>query len=145
MNFVIPSDYVAHIEPRSPEYFSPPEAVAAYPVRPTHTLQIDFHIQPWSSTSIQLSIVKKGSVWYEVLPCPSAEDMNRMQAMEEESKAYDQRVRQIIANLAERLRGDLEALVRNGQRDTAVRKYQEVSGEDIAIAVFVIERLVSKN
>jgi hypothetical protein len=97
------------------------------------------------STSIQLSIVKKGSVWYEVLPCPSAEDMNRMQAMEEESKAYDQRVRQIIANLAERLRGDLEALVRNGQRDTAVRKYQEVSGEDIAIAVSVIERLVSKN
>jgi hypothetical protein len=145
MTFVIPSDYVVRAQPRSPEYFSPPEAVAAYPVRPTHTLQIEFHIQSLSSTSIQLSIVKNGSSWYEVLPCPSAEDMKRLQATEQESAAYDQRVKRIIANLAEPLRGDLETLLRNGQRGTAIRKYQEASGEDIAIATSVIEKLLSKN
>ena len=95
--------------------------------------------------TIQLSIVKEGSVWHEVLPCPSADEMKRMQAMEEESRAYDQRVTQIIANLAEPLRGELESLLGNGKRDAAVRRYQEASGEDIATAVSVIEKLVSKN
>jgi hypothetical protein len=145
MNFVIPSDYVFHAESRSPEYFSPPEAEAAYPVGPTHTLQIEFHIGPLSSTTIQLSIIKQGSAWYEVLRCPTAEDMKRMQATEAESAAYNQRVQQILANLAEPLRSELEALVRSGQRDAAVRKYREAYGEEVAIAFSVIEKLVSKN
>jgi hypothetical protein len=144
LGYVIPSDYVLKSELRSPEFFFPPEAIAKYPVLPTRTLQIEYYAAPRSYTTILLSIAKKGSSWYEVLPCPTLEDMKRMLAMEAEKKAWDQRVRQLVSNLADPLRSDVEDMVEKGQRAAAARKYQESTGEDLAVAVAVIDALVPR-
>ena len=139
LGYVIPSDYVSKSELRNPEFFSPPEQIAKYPVRPTRTLQIEYYTAPRRYTTLLLSIAKKGSSWFEVLPCPSPEDMKRMLAMEAEKKAWDQRVHQLFSNLADPLRSEIEDLAGRGQRLDAVRKYQEATGEDLAVASAVID------
>jgi hypothetical protein len=144
LGYVIPSDYVLKSEVRSPEFFSPPEAIANYPVLPTRILQIDFYTAPMSHMTILLSIAKKGSSWYEVLPCPSTEDMKRMLAMEAEKKAWDKRVQQLVSSLTDPLRSDIENLVANGRRTEAVRKYQEATGEDLAFATAVVDAFSPK-
>ena len=137
--YVILSDYVVKNDLRSPEFFDPPEAIAPYPVRPTRTLQIEYSTVPRLYTTLLLSIAKKGSVWYEVLPCPSRNDMKRMQAIDAEKKAWNERVQQLISSLAAPLQSDIEGLAGKGQRTAAVRKYHEATGEDLAIASAVID------
>jgi hypothetical protein len=140
----IPDGYVVRTEERSPEYFSPPETIEEYPVRPTRILQIEYFTGATRSAAIVLAIVKDGSKWVQVLPCPSPEAVKRILAEQAEAKAWHQRVQQLVSDLADPLRSEIETLLKKGQRFDAARKYQEASGEDLAVAVSVIDSLVSR-
>ena len=41
-----------------------------YPLRPTHTLQIDFEQGPARGRTFLLQVVRDGNTWREILPCP---------------------------------------------------------------------------
>jgi len=50
----------------------------------------------------------------------------------------------LVAGLADPLRSELKALVEQGRRLDAIKKYAEKTGADLATAKAVVDALVSK-
>lgn len=112
-----------------------------YPLRPTHQLQIDFATGSNSSTSIVVLLVQDGASWYEVLPCPRPDAIASVRAAEANRADHEQRVKSLVAKLADPLRSEIVALARKGQRIDAIRKYRDISGEDLSTAKSVVDTL----
>ena len=140
---VIPAaKYKLLVEPLVGAQMLAADGKSDYPVRPTHQLQIDFDTGPNSSTSIVLLIVRDGTSWYEVLPCPRPETIASVRTAEASRAEQEQRVKSLISKLADPLRGEIIALARQGQRIDAIRKYRDASGEDLSTAKSVVDTLV---
>jgi hypothetical protein len=144
LKYVIPANYRATTTPLSGGQLLPPEAKSDYPVRPTHMLQIDYSAGPYNSTTIVLFIVKEGSRWHEVLPCPQAEAVEMVKANEAKNSALESRAKRLAVELADPLRAEIISLVKNGHRVDAITRYTAASGEDLAIAKSVVDLLVPR-
>ena len=114
---------------------------SAYPVTPTHQVQIDFTTSPFSSTSIVVLATQDGKRWYEVLPCPTPETLVGVKKSSAESDRQNQRIQELAANLTEPLRAELLTLLKTGRRVDAIRKYASATGEELVIAKGVVELL----
>jgi len=141
--YVIPEHYEVSTQPISKAAGSSMDK-SAYPVVPTHQVQIDFHTDPYRSTSIVVMAGKDGGNWREILPCPSPEAVAGAQRSSAETERQNRRIDRLAAQVAEPLRSEIIAMARAGRRIDAIRKYAAATGEDLVIARGVVEHLLQE-
>ena len=141
--YAIPEEYKVSTQPLSKPAGSSLDK-SAYPVAPTHQVQIDFHTTPYRSTSIVVMASKDGGNWREILPCPSPEAVAGAQRSVAETDRQNRRINMLAAQVAEPLRSEIIAMARAGRRIDAIRRYAEATGEDLVIARGVVEHLLQE-
>ncbi len=120
----------------------PFEGPFVYPVRPTLSLQIDFEEPRGRSVSMMRSVlVDDDGVWWLVVALPTSETLARMKR----SKAAADEIEKLAPDLARKIEapllGELRALLREGRKISAIKRYREVSREGLRVAKSVIEML----
>jgi hypothetical protein len=115
-----------------------------YPVRPTHTLQLDFNLAATRSKTMLLYLVHEGPRWFEMTACPKPETMVEARAARQAEAKRAERVRALVAAMSPELKGQLLELLRAGRRLDASKHYQAATGEDTTTAVEVLERLAPR-
>ncbi|MBV9192084.1 MAG: hypothetical protein JO292_04970 [Betaproteobacteria bacterium] len=110
------------------------------PVRPTHQVQLDWQDGPTHVTFVAQVAYADGA-WREVWPCISDAKVPAMRAANEARRQQRQRAQSLAANLSPALRKELLALLAKGERIDAIKRYQEVSKEDLATSRAVIEAI----
>ncbi len=140
----IPADHRIIVTPIDPGRTQLGDGPLAYPLRPTHQLQIDFDTAPSRGTTIVVLVAFDDGYWREVLPCPRGDAVARAQASLAESEQRDQVARTLVTRMPETLRTELDGLLKAGLRVEAIKRYAAVSGEDLTTAVSVIDLLQSR-
>jgi len=112
---------------------------SAYPVKPTHQVQIDFALSPTRNMSIVVLARNDGNRWFEVLPCPSPETLAGAKRSSAERDRQNRRIQELAARVTEPLRSELMSLIKAGRRIDAIRKYADTTGEELVIAKGVVE------
>jgi hypothetical protein len=143
--YVIPANYRVKMQQSAGISFNPSEAKFDYPVTPTHILQFDYSTKPFSSTTLVLSIVKEGSRWYEVLPCPQPEAVSMAKSNEAKTRELEARAKALAAELRDPLRTEIISLAKQGHSIDAMKRYAEASGEDLTVAKSVVELLAPED
>ncbi len=115
-----------------------PEEDVAYPVRPTYELQIEFEQN--NLVFIQFLAAANGS-WYYVIPCPNEKGMAFFREQLVKGAEQKKRTAELLADLKDPLRGELNNLLRQQQKIDAIHKYQAAAGVDLTTAVGVINAL----
>jgi hypothetical protein len=117
-----------------------PEEGFPYPVRPTYELEIQFDQDNRVQVFSQFLAPVNGS-WYYVIPCPNEKGMAFFR--EELVKGAEQKKRaaELLADLKDPLRSELNDLLRQQQKIDAIHKYQAAAGVDLTTAVGVINAL----
>jgi hypothetical protein len=115
-----------------------------YPVRPTHTLQLDFEPAPHRGKTILLHLVRDATRWYEMTPCPRPETIAAARAARQAEGRRAERVKALVAAMSAELKSHVLELVRAGRRVDATKHYQAASGEDFTTAVEVVDLLAPR-
>jgi hypothetical protein len=114
-----------------------------YPVRPTHVFHLDLVTSGAPYENLVAFAVAEEGTWYEVLPCPTAKTAAEFRAVRQRAAADSATARKLAKSLAEPVRGELLAMVKEGQSLSAVRRYAEVTGVEFAMAKQVVHVLAS--
>jgi hypothetical protein len=112
-----------------------------YPIRPTHTLQLDFSPAPFHIKTMLLQVVHEGNRWYEMMPCPKPETIAAARAARKAEAERTQRVQALAAAIAPELKAQVLALLKAGRRIEAINHYKAASGEDLTTSTDVVELL----
>ena len=115
-----------------------PEEDAAYPVRPTYELQIDFE---QSNLLLVQFLAPVNGTWYDLVPCPNEKGMAYFRRQMVEGAQQKKRAAELLADLKDPLRSELNDLLRQQQKIDAIHKYQAAAGVDLTTAVGVINAL----
>jgi hypothetical protein len=135
----VPADYRWKITPVPPEQPLMFADKFDYPVRPTHTLQLDFQLAPHGGKTILLYLVRDANRWYEMTPCPRLETLAAARAARQAEGRRAERVKALVASMPAELKSQVLELVKAGRRLDATKHYQAASGEDLTTAVEVLE------
>lgn len=140
MKYVIPEKFTVRAQTlvEAPQ----PEA-SSYPVRPTHSVQVDFETRPNSSTTVVLMAAKDGGRWYEVLPCPLPEMVAQMKKAAADRAALEDRAQKAVAALDAGARSELLTLLQRGHRVEAIQKAAG-TGQDLAVARRIVDLIESR-
>jgi len=117
-----------------------PDTLFREPVPATHEFQVDADAAS-SSTTIIRRIARLDGAWYIVVPCPTAEGLERFREREVRRREQRAQAETLAAELKEPLVSELKALLAAGRRVDAVRRYREASGTDLTTAVTVMDVL----
>jgi hypothetical protein len=135
----VPADYRWKITPVPPEQPLMFADKFDYPVRPTHTLQLDFQLAPHGGKTMLLYLVRDANRWYEMTPCPRLETLAAAPAARQAEGRRAERVKALVASMPAELKSQVLELVKAGRRLDATKHYQGASGEDLTTAVEVLE------
>jgi len=119
----------------------PTDGQSDYPTRPTHQLQIDFVTGPYSSSGVIVFVAIEGNQWREVLPCPRGDVLSRARTRQAEQRMEEQKLKILLKDMPGRLRAELLALLQAGRKIDAISRYRAATGEDLTVAVSVINSL----
>lgn len=139
--YAVSGHYRATVTPLRQDAPLPGDSQSAYPVRPTHQMQIDFEPGAYKSASMIVLIAPDGVRWREVLACPSGNVVARARSSAAESAERGQKAQLLVRQMPGPLRAELMDLLKAGRRVDAIRRYAAASGEDIAAARGVIDRM----
>jgi hypothetical protein len=117
-----------------------PDGMFREPVAATHEFQVDFGANAASTTLIR-RIAPLDGAWYTVVPCPTAEGLERFRERDVRRREQRAQAETLAAELKEPLVSELKALLAAHRRLDAVRRYREASGADLTTAVAVIDVL----
>lgn len=112
-----------------------------YPIRPSHRLQVDFGTGETTVTTVIVQVIRDGDQWREVMPCPKPETIADARAAKEARAKQEQRVQELVAGTAPELKAAVLRLFKEGRRLEAYKHYASVSGEELALAREVVDRL----
>lgn len=135
----IPKEYRARAEPIPADRPLGGDGVVL-PVRPTHQLILEWQAGA-THVTFGAQIAYADGAWREVWPCISDAKVPAMRAANEERRKQRQRAQTLAANLQPALRKELLDLLAKGQRIDAIRRYQEVSKEDLSTSRAVVEAI----
>ena len=110
------------------------------PVRPTQQLILEWQAGP-THVTFAAQIAYADGAWREVWPCISDAKVPAMRAANDAARKQRQRAQSLAANLQPALRKELLTLLAKGERIEAIKRYQEVSKEDLATSRAVVESL----
>src|SRR6266567_1153919 len=108
-------------------------ALVHYAVRPTHQLRIDLQRLTPSLTILREIVLSDGR-WFLVLPCPTADGLQRFREAEQARRDRAIAVDRLVAELKEPLRSRLLALLRDGKRFDAIKEYRAATGTNLTTA-----------
>ena len=115
-----------------------------YPIRPTHTVQLEFQPEPYHGKVMLLYVVRDANRWFEVLACAKPEMVAAARAARQAKAQREERVRALAAAISPELKAQVLELVKAGRRVDAAKHYQAASNEDLTTAVEVVERLTPR-
>jgi hypothetical protein len=141
---LVPADYKWKITPMPPEQPLLFADKFDYPVRPTHTLQLNFELAPHGSKAMLLYLVRDADRWYEMTPCPRTETLAAARTARQAEARRAERVQALVAAMPADLRSRVLELVKAGGRIDAAKHYQAAAGEDLTTAVAVVDLLAPK-
>jgi hypothetical protein len=116
-----------------------------YAVPPTHLLHIDYDLGPQRSHGLTLQLVRERDRWRETTGCP------KLQTLEEARRAaplraqQEERINRVAAQLAPALKAEVMKLVGDGRKVDAIVHLRQATGEDLAVAKGVIDRLSERS
>lgn len=113
------------------------------PVRPTHAIHVDLGQIGNKDRSLVAFVASQGGGWYEVFPCPTPAAVTQFRARKAREAEEQAKANELLTTLRNPLRGEIVALLNGGQKIGAIKKYQEATGVDLAMAKRVIEALQS--
>lgn len=135
----IPKDYQARTEAIPADRPLGGDGVVL-PVRPTHQLILDWQAGA-THVTFGAQIAYADGAWREVWPCISDAKVPALRAANEARRQQRQRAQSLAANLQPALRKELLDLLAKGQRIEAIKRYQEVSKEDLGTSRAVVEAI----
>ena len=141
--YAIPGHYKTTIMPLRQDAPLPGDGQSAYPVHPTHQMQIDFDAGAYKSVSMIVLIAREGTRWREVLACPTGDAVARARISAVENAERGRKAQMLVRQMPGLLRAELMELLKAGRRVDAIRRYAAASGEDITTARSVIDRMTS--
>jgi hypothetical protein len=113
------------------------------PVRPTHQVFLEWQAGPTHIT-FAAQVAYADGAWREVWPCISDKNVPAMRAANEARRQQRARAQTLAANMPPALRSELQGLLAKGQKIEAIKRYQEVTKEDLATSRTVVELLPLK-
>ncbi len=127
---------VARMQQPAPTFL--PEDDVEYPLQPTYEVDIDFAAN--NVIMIQFLAPSNGS-WFYVLPCPNEKGMAFFRQKLIEGAEQKKKAAQLLGDLKDPLRSELNGLLRQQHKIDAIEKYQAAAGVDLTTAVTVINAL----
>jgi hypothetical protein len=118
-----------------------PEDGFSIPVQPTYEIQVDFD---QGQLMVEYLAQSNGS-WFEVLLCPNEKGMAYFRKQLADGANQRKKVAELLADVRDPLRSELQDLLRRGQKIDAIKKYQQAAGVDLTTAVAVINALQQSN
>ena len=82
--------------------------------------------------------------WREVWPCISDEKVPAMRAANEARRQQRLRAQSLAANVPPALRTEVQDLLAKGRKIDAIKRYQEVTKEDLSTSRAVVELITPK-
>ena len=140
----VPANYRWKLTPMPADQPLPFADMFEYPIRPTHTLQLDFVPAPWTAKTMLLQVVHESGRWYEMTACPKPETVAAARAARQAEARRAEHVRALVAAMSPELKGRVLELVKAGRRIDAAKHYQSASGEDLTTATDVVELLAPR-
>ncbi len=138
----IPDAYRLTVTPVADDQTLLMAGLLAYPVRPSHTLQIDFEDGAYSGTTIIRYAIDDGGAWHTVIGCPTPEAVAMFRDARAQAEEQEARARELAAQAPPALRMEIEALMTEGRRVAAIKRYAEAAGVGLALARTVVELIV---
>jgi hypothetical protein len=130
---------VRRIDPAEPP--GVPPALGAYPATPTHRIQFDVIVGPNRSRTIIRDLAEVDGAWLALAVCPTEEGLAAFRQARQAEAQEQARARALAAEVGAPLAAELRALLRDGRRIEAVRRYRQFSGEGLAMSRRVVELL----
>ena len=118
-----------------------PRALGAYPVPPTHRIQIDVSVGPNRSRTIVRDLAAVDGVWLALVVCPTEEGLAAFRQVRQAEAAEQARARELAAAVQPPLAVELRALLQSGRRGDAIRRYRQATGEGLSMSRRVVELL----
>jgi ribosomal protein L7/L12 len=123
----------------------PPLGVPAdmfrYPVSPAYQLQIDWDPASSKSVSVIRTIAPENKKWFLVYACPNAAGIKFFHEQIAAGHKQREHANALAAELKPPLRTELKALLKQGHKIDAIKKYQSAAGVDLTTAVQVMNVL----
>jgi hypothetical protein len=113
------------------------------PVRPTHAIHVDLGRVGKTDRSLIAFVVSERGSWYEVDPCPTREAVAQFRANKVREAAERSKANELATSLRGPLRAEIIALLKEGQKVGAIKRYRDATGVDLAMANRVVEALES--
>lgn len=107
----------------------PPDGFA-YPVAPTHQVQIDAKTGPYSAFVVLRYLAPAAGRWYVVYPCPNARGMAFIAQMTAERARQAAEGRKLLEAVTPELRAEITGLVAEGHLIDAIARYRQATGAD---------------
>ena len=136
--FDIPKDYQARAEPIPADRPLALGDGVVLPVRPTHQVALEWQAGP-THVTFGAQVAYTDGAWREVWPCISDEKVPALRAANEARRQQRLRAQSLAANVPPALRTELLALLAKGQKIDAIKRYQEVTKEDLSTSRAVVE------
>jgi hypothetical protein len=121
-----------------------PEEGFAYPVEPTHQLQIEAETKDHRTMTILRFLAESNGRWYMVIPCPNAKGLTLFAQQQAETERQMVEGAALAAGMPESLRAEIEQLLTQGRWFDATDRYREAAGTDPRTAVKVINAMAAK-
>jgi hypothetical protein len=118
-----------------------PARLGAYPIPPTHRIQITVTTGQASSVTVIRDLAPGKTGWLMVLVCPTTEGLAAFRAARRERQDQETRARVLVTELREPLRSEIEGLLKQGQRVEAMKRYSAATGQDLTMAGRVVDLL----
>jgi polyhydroxyalkanoate synthesis regulator phasin len=135
---VLPDDFKLPILP--PDKFE-------FPVRPSYELRIDWEHSEGSSVrlaSIIQFIAEKDGAWLLVYPCPNDAGIKLVHQIIAAGQLQQEHAHTLASQLKDPLRAELKAMLADGRKVDAIRRYETAAGADPTTAKQVIDALESQ-
>jgi hypothetical protein len=116
----------------------------AYPVEPTHQLQIEAETKDHRTMTILRFLAQANGRWYMVIPCPNAIGLTLFAGQKAETDRQMAEGAALAAGMPNTLRTEIEQLLAQGRWFDATDRYREATGADPATAVKVVNAMAAK-
>jgi hypothetical protein len=133
-----------HSLSRPPPMGGFPEDGFAYPVEPTHQLQIDAETKDHRTMILLRFLAQANGRWYTVDPCPNAKGLTLFAQQRAESERQMAEGAALAAGMPESLRTEIKQLLAQGYLFDATDRYREATGADLRTAMKVINAMAGK-
>jgi hypothetical protein len=116
----------------------------AFPVEPTHQLQIDAETKDHRTMILLRFLAQANGRWYTVDPCLNAKGLTLFAQQRAESERQMAEGAALATGMPESLRTDIKPLLAQGHWFDATDCYREANGADLGTAVKVINAMAAE-